>query len=274
MRKKGFTLIELLVVIAIIALLLSILMPALHKVKAMAMQISSTSNLRSLTLCWYLYAEDNDGKLVSGQVYPSLATSTTPLGSRPNGWRDFDWVRCVDPSGPGSDHEKEIEGIRQGALWSYVESEKVYHSPGDRTFKSAQTPYTMFSSPFRSYAISDSMAGCWRGNEQLCYHKISKIKTPSSRMVFTEEEDNNGVNWGSWGLGSGTNSWWDPLAAWYKGGTTSIFGFADGHADKRVWVNQGTKDWIKTKITTGYTPPATELEDIKYIQNAVHHDFY
>jgi prepilin-type N-terminal cleavage/methylation domain-containing protein len=70
MRKKGFTLIELLVVIAIIALLLSILMPALQKTKAIAMQIVSTSNLRTLTLCWYLYAEDNDGKLVRARCTP------------------------------------------------------------------------------------------------------------------------------------------------------------------------------------------------------------
>ena len=45
--KQGFTLIELLVVISIIALLLSILMPALQKIKEQARAVICTANLRA-----------------------------------------------------------------------------------------------------------------------------------------------------------------------------------------------------------------------------------
>ena len=62
-KRKGFTLIELLVVIAIIALLMSILMPALNKVKEQARRQSCSSRLRQQQLGLTLYAGDNDSKL-------------------------------------------------------------------------------------------------------------------------------------------------------------------------------------------------------------------
>jgi prepilin-type N-terminal cleavage/methylation domain-containing protein/prepilin-type processing-associated H-X9-DG protein len=61
MRKlKAFTLIELLVVISIIALLLSILMPALSKVKEQARKIVCATNLKTLGLGNVMYATDSD----------------------------------------------------------------------------------------------------------------------------------------------------------------------------------------------------------------------
>jgi prepilin-type N-terminal cleavage/methylation domain-containing protein len=64
-NSKGFTLIELLVVIAIIALLLSILMPALGRVKKQAQSIVCRTNVKQTLLGLYLYAEDYGGKFVS-----------------------------------------------------------------------------------------------------------------------------------------------------------------------------------------------------------------
>ena len=58
--KHGFTLIELLVVIAIIALLLSILAPALTKIKNQAKKVMCLSNLRQIGVGALLYAEEHD----------------------------------------------------------------------------------------------------------------------------------------------------------------------------------------------------------------------
>ena len=65
-NRNGFTLIELLVVISIIALLLSILMPALRAVKEQAQRVVCMSNLSQWGLMFTLYTEDHDGHFFAG----------------------------------------------------------------------------------------------------------------------------------------------------------------------------------------------------------------
>lgn len=59
MKKKGFTLVELLVVIAIIALLMSILMPALAQVRRLAQRMMCGTNLKGLGTAIVTYGDDN-----------------------------------------------------------------------------------------------------------------------------------------------------------------------------------------------------------------------
>ena len=62
-RTRAFTLIELLVVIAIIAVLMGILMPALHRVKEQARQRSCATRVRQHVLTLHMYADDNQGRM-------------------------------------------------------------------------------------------------------------------------------------------------------------------------------------------------------------------
>jgi prepilin-type N-terminal cleavage/methylation domain-containing protein len=64
-NKRGFTLVELLVVIAIIALLMSILIPALNSVRAQSKAIICQSNIHQLLLANSGYAAENNGYYVT-----------------------------------------------------------------------------------------------------------------------------------------------------------------------------------------------------------------
>lgn len=79
-KKKGFTLVELLVVISIIALLLSMLMPALSKAREMAKRTVCKSRLGNLGKAFQMYANTWNGNL------PPYALNAAALGSSGNSW--------------------------------------------------------------------------------------------------------------------------------------------------------------------------------------------
>ena len=71
-RSKGFTLIELLVVVAIIALLVSILLPALGKARELARQAVCMANLRGIGQAIAMYKHGNN------DCFPVIGGSSGP----------------------------------------------------------------------------------------------------------------------------------------------------------------------------------------------------
>ena len=85
-KKKGFTLVELLVVIAIIALLMGILMPALARVRNIAMRMTCGTNLSGIGKAILIYTGDYDDEFPRGgyssrsTLYKALPDWTASLG--------------------------------------------------------------------------------------------------------------------------------------------------------------------------------------------------
>jgi len=91
-RKTGFTLIELLVVIAIIAVLMSILMPALQRVRHQAKVVMCGSRLHQWGLFFIMYTDDNGGNFNPG--WDIGESACWPVALKPYYKDSYDLLVC------------------------------------------------------------------------------------------------------------------------------------------------------------------------------------
>ena len=242
MKRRAFTLVELLVVVAIIALLVSILLPALGKARESAKQSMCLSNQRTLGQAWFAYAMDNRNIVFGG------TTRVVQIGERELAWQfsvyhpEESWVATPQYDGTNGypqDWSEELWNlcIEIGTLYPYVETVKVYRCPTkNKTVKGAYIDET------RSYSISSSLYGTpyiGGGQEALEREKrtvksLGAIKMPAARMALICQGVVTQENWGaeSWNpmfLGG----WQDVPPVNHGNGTT--MSFADGHAEFHRW---------------------------------------
>ena len=230
-RVYGFTLVELLVVIGIIAVLFSLLLPALNRTREQARMIQCASNMRSIMTASISYAQENRdclpipsaiGEVFSASQPASRALAIAMSPSASFGMLDYQHGALLRYLGASQQTvynvmncPSDIDEIRESRdATLYVQSRNFSYS---------------FNCWLRGPVVADSGAYAFVGM------RSSAVVHPSQKVLVFEEQWPNDLlcdmdNWG--GLDA------DDVPALRHIGRCNL-GFADGHVDSYLPADMG-----------------------------------
>ena len=197
-KQRAFTLVELLVVIGIIAVLISVLLPALSKARAQSQSVACLSNLRQLGMGYRMYIEGNGGYL--------------PYSRYPN-WSETDptkyvlWYQALSPYlgkklDPSSGARNQYASvIRSCPAWSLEASglaaEQDYYPGYGQNFRLAlgtgkapegtMAPLANAGAEWLETGINPTPTHGWAVGAV----KLSRLKNPTRRILCGDSVDNH-----------------------------------------------------------------------------------
>jgi prepilin-type N-terminal cleavage/methylation domain-containing protein/prepilin-type processing-associated H-X9-DG protein len=220
---SAFTLIELLVVIAVIAILAALLLPVLAQAKGRAHAIACMSNIKQLSLAWFLYADENDDRLVNNHGKPETS-------AKRNTWANnvLDWSASDDNVNPIY--------LTASLLGPYTgPSAPVFKCPSDRSVSAA--------GPRNRSVAMNAMVGDPGlltnvfNPAYVQFFKSSDITTPADIFVFLDENPRT-INDGFFVNRLADYEWGNlPGSSHHNSANLS---FADGHTEIHRWLAPST----------------------------------
>jgi prepilin-type N-terminal cleavage/methylation domain-containing protein len=197
--SSGFTLVELLVVIGIIAVLISLLLPALNRVREQASSVACASNMRQIGIALRMYADANKGDLPMASTANSTFSIRLSfdelllpyLGNKID-WdinseyakRDFPIFRCP------SDSVVRTDRFRMSYAMPSVK-------PWDRSAPAMISSWVMLNGanlPGTLYYRFNNLAGSPLPNP-----KINRLRDSSRTLMLVEKFDYENVQGEPWG---------------------------------------------------------------------------
>ena len=272
-QEKGFTLIELLVVIAIIAILASMLLPALGKAKTKAQGILCLNNTKQLMQAWNLYALDFQERVVNNS-----GIDETLLEINNKTYRN--WVNNVMTWGADQYVTNDVL-VKNGILGPYSGGKvEVYKCPADNFLSGTQRARgwsrrnrsLSMNSFFGRYNLNNgngdpTLAGC---NANLPdyrqFLKTSDVPKPVMTWVLLDEHPDS-INDGYF-VNNPAATYWGDIPASYHNGACG-FSFADGHSEVHKWNSKTSKYPVKCSSPPNIAFDATGKDDFYWYAQRV-----
>jgi prepilin-type N-terminal cleavage/methylation domain-containing protein/prepilin-type processing-associated H-X9-DG protein len=267
MRKiKAFTLVELLVVISIIALLLSVLMPALSKARDQAQQLMCLSNLKQWGMMFSMYVNENNGRSYGGHDWGTKQTWMAVLRKY---YSNVDKIRCcpkatkttyvlnksgLQAKGPGYSEDNRFQAwgvfgytawMEKGDYGSYAENSWITNPPTKQEVPTSDADDWQPQRYWRTLNVRDGSLIPVFGDSRWCgvwpdpYHLTTLPKTATDMSYtavayYAVDRHRSRVNWV----------------------------FLDGHSQKidlkELWSMKWYKGWEgdRARVGTNFTWPA------------------